>query len=133
MNYNRRRYSTTLMYLYRRSFPRKARRLLKEYSLCSPLTITMTRAIVTKAPWNVLVANRNRYMLVRAYRYTLVYIPRHTLVYIPRNLAGERRRARSTIVATIARPIKSTTVVATLLYAATIYFLKIPQDISSFV
>ena len=68
MNYNRRRYSTTLIYLYRRSFLKKARRLLKEHFLYIPLTILIIiRAIATKAPWSILIASYNRYALVRAY------------------------------------------------------------------
>ena len=64
-NYNRRRYLITSIYLYRRSFPRKARRLLKEYSLRSPLIILITtRAIATKVPRNVLVTRYNRYIFV---------------------------------------------------------------------
>ena len=142
MNYNRRRYSTTLTYLYRRSFLRKVRRLLKEHSLYTPLTILITtRAIATKAPWSVLAASYNRHVLVRthrytlvcAYRYALVRIPQHMLVHAPRNLVGERRRAGSAIATIAARPIKSITVVATLLYTTTIYFPKIPRGISSFV
>ena len=106
------------MYLYRRSFPRKVRRLLKEHSLYSPLTILITtRVIVIKAPQSVLVTRRNRYTLVR----------------VPRDPTGERRRARSTIVAIVARLAKSITVVAILLYTTTIYFSKTPQYISSFV
>ena len=74
--------------------------------------------MATKVPWSVLVTSRNRYILVRA--------PRYTLVHALRNPAGERQRAGSVIVATAARPIKSTTVVATLLYTTTIYFPKMP-------
>ena len=70
-----------------------------------------------KAPRNVLATRRNRY----------------TLVHASRDPIEERRRARSTIATTVARPIKSTIVVATLLYATTIYFPKTPRRISSFV